>query len=114
VSEEKELNDIGLNCETRPLPSVASALDRSRKWYFSDHCSCRMNSGSCSNPKDQAQALGTLRPGLSQLTSRMVLPLEPFPQRVSREPPVTAIERKETAVLAFEKDSAVGEVIWDM
>jgi hypothetical protein len=57
VSEEKELNDIGLNCETRPLPSVASALDRSRKWYFRDHCSCRMNSGSYSNPKDQAQAL---------------------------------------------------------
>lgn len=43
----------------------------------------------------------------------MVLPLEPFPQRVSREPPVTAIERKETAVLAFEKDSAVGDIIWD-
>ena len=32
---------------------------------------------------------------------------------MSREPPVTAIERKETAVLAFEKDSAVGEIIWD-
>ncbi|GHJ88612.1 hypothetical protein NliqN6_5014 [Naganishia liquefaciens] len=44
----------------------------------------------------------------------MVLSLEPFPQRVSRRPPVTAIDRKETAVLAFDKDSAVGDVIWDV
>jgi hypothetical protein len=43
----------------------------------------------------------------------MVLPLEPFPHRISTEPPTTAIEKRETAVLAYEKDSPVGQVIWE-
>lgn len=43
----------------------------------------------------------------------MVLPLEPFPHRVSTDAPTTAIEKRETAVLAYEKDSAIGQVIWE-
>ncbi|KAJ9106677.1 hypothetical protein QFC20_004008 [Naganishia adeliensis] len=43
----------------------------------------------------------------------MVLPLEPFPHRISSEVPATAIEKRETAVLAYEKDSPVGHVIWE-
>ncbi|KAJ9118926.1 hypothetical protein QFC24_005891 [Naganishia onofrii] len=44
----------------------------------------------------------------------MTLPLEPFPHRVSKDIPVTPIEKRETAVFAFDKDSPVGDVTWEI
>ncbi|KAJ9097665.1 hypothetical protein QFC21_004702 [Naganishia friedmannii] len=43
----------------------------------------------------------------------MTLHLEPFPQRIGKEVPVAPIDKRETAVFAFDKDSPVGDITWD-
>lgn len=43
----------------------------------------------------------------------MTLPLEPFPHRISKDSPITPIEKRETAVFAFDKDSPVGDITWE-
>ncbi|KAJ9123926.1 hypothetical protein QFC22_000717 [Naganishia vaughanmartiniae] len=43
----------------------------------------------------------------------MTLPLEPFPHRISRDVPITPIDKRETAVYAFDKDSPAGDITWE-